>query len=362
MKNKLFLFLFLLFLTNIPAQKSYSKYLEAANLAAQKSNSDKFNENINLFKAAIDKEKVSTQNISKQDGEILSRALNFAIINKLDISKELSSLLLEFLNADIDIVRNKVSLAFLYQKGDIVAKDIERAITLFKEADKKGHSAAAFCLGYVYHYEKKDLNQARNWYLIAAYENHDKNAMLPLAMLYADNTVPFFDYKKSVLWIRKLLEVDPNNADAALHFGNLYESGFGVEQNYSIAKYWYEKSAANGNKLANTFLGILYFIGKGVSQNYDKAMEYYFKASQLNEPYAMHLLAHSYEKGTGVEQDISKAIYWYQKAVALNYLDSKNSLGTLYFKINRKSEAKLLFQDACNQGNKTACYNLDIVK
>lgn len=361
MQNRLIILFFFLVSNIVFAQKAFTKYLENALIYAEKKDSEKFNDNINLFKAATDKSKLSPSNLEKNETDLFTRALNIAIINKLNIAKELSSLIYEFLVSDPSNIRNKVSLAFILQKGEVIPKDLFRAIKLFKEADLAGHPKAAFSLGYLYQYDLNNLEEARKWYLLAAVEKKDKDAMLALASLYSLNT-SFQDFKKSFFWYTELLNIDTNNAIASLNLGVLYLNGTGVEQNLSKSTYWLEKAANNGNYLAYTFLGMIYFQGKLEKVDYEKAFEYYYKAAELQEPFAMHLLGYAFEKGQGVEQDINKAIYWYDKAVKLNYTDAKNSLGVIYYRIKKVDNARKLLSEACREGNASACSNLKLIK
>ena len=59
----------------------------------------------------------------------------------------------------------------------------------------------------------------------------------------------------------------------------LYERGEEIEQNYSKAIEYYEKTAQLGFSMSFSYLGILYEEWNGVEQNYAKSIEYYEKAS-----------------------------------------------------------------------------------
>ena len=59
----------------------------------------------------------------------------------------------------------------------------------------------------------------------------------------------------------------------------LYYKGQGVTQDYSKARAWYEKAAAQGNAIAQYNLGNFYNDGRGVPQDFAKAREWYEKAA-----------------------------------------------------------------------------------
>lgn len=65
-----------------------------------------------------------------------------------------------------------------------------------------------------------------------------------------------------------LLPAQQGDPQAQIFVGYLYETGQGVQQDYTRAALWYWKAAEQGNALAQYQLGNMYNLGKGVSQNY----------------------------------------------------------------------------------------------
>jgi hypothetical protein len=58
------------------------------------------------------------------------------------------------------------------------------------------------------------------------------------------------------------------NAEAQYFLGMMYaHGGWGVPQDYTMARGWYEKAAVQGYAMAQYNLGALYFYGQGVPQN-----------------------------------------------------------------------------------------------
>ena len=53
--------------------------------------------------------------------------------------------------------------------------------------------------------------------------------------------------------------------------GSLYYNGDVVERNLEKAKYWFEKSAEQGDSDAQVSLGSMYLYGEGVEQDLEKA-------------------------------------------------------------------------------------------
>ena len=62
----------------------------------------------------------------------------------------------------------------------------------------------------------------------------------------------------------------------------MYDKGYGVVQDYSKAKKYYELASEQNNQLANLFLGNLYYNGFGVNQDYLEAKIYYSFALQTD--------------------------------------------------------------------------------
>jgi uncharacterized protein len=93
------------------------------------------------------------------------------------------------------------------------------------------------------------------------------------------------DYATAERLLRPLAEQGDARAQAGL--GMMYETGFGVTQDYLAAAIWYRKAADQGNARAQYNLGILYERGNGVPQDYVQALKWYslsasrFGSSQL---------------------------------------------------------------------------------
>jgi TPR repeat protein len=77
------------------------------------------------------------------------------------------------------------------------------------------------------------------------------------------------DYGESEAVLREnLLPARQGDSQAQVFVGYLYETGQGVQQDFSQAAQWYWKAAEQGNPVAQFQLGNMYHLGKGVTQNY----------------------------------------------------------------------------------------------
>ncbi len=112
-------------------------------------------------------------------------------------------------------------------------------------------------------------------------------------------------------------EADSGKASSQCVMGECYGiSGLceGVPQNYTKAREWLEKAAAQGDAEAQYNLGIMYDNGQGVRQNYAKAREWYEKAAAQGNVEAQYNLGCLYNNGQGVRQNKATAKEWFGKA------------------------------------------------
>lgn len=111
--------------------------------------------------------------------------------------------------------------------------------------------------------------------------------------------------KEAVLNVLNLVKNDPNNYDLEddelqNDLGCFFNDGVCVERNVEFAKYWFAKSADQGNDLARSNLADIYRKGTdGTEVDLKKAFELY-KACGL--PYAHYRCGEFYEKGWGVDK------------------------------------------------------------
>ena len=61
--------------------------------------------------------------------------------------------------------------------------------------------------------------------------------------------------------------------DGQYYLGLMYFVGLGLNQDYTEASKWFEKSANQGNAKAQSNLGALYHFGKGINQDDKEAFK-----------------------------------------------------------------------------------------
>jgi TPR repeat protein len=174
----------------------------------------------------------------------------------------------------------------------------------------------------------------------------------------AEKAIESRDYATAISELQPL--VKEGNTDALNLMGQLYENGWGVDQDIALAEKLYDRGARvghigsvnslralknkayrielaglapqleAGNPSAQNRAGEMYEFGYGAKRDGVKAFELYKKAAEQGLIVAQHNLGRSYNFGTGVEQNFEEAERWYRIAARQGHTDSMFYLGTLY--------------------------------
>ena len=116
----------------------------------------------------------------------------------------------------------------------------------------------------------------------------------------------------------RLLRAAAEKGDATdqVYVGLWYLNGKeGYPKDPAEAAKWMRKSADQGNRDGQYWLGILYAKGMGVEKNPALAIELLTKAANQGEIHASFCLGEVFEKGLGGQpKDPKKAIEWYRKS------------------------------------------------
>lgn len=96
--------------------------------------------------------------------------------------------------------------------------------------------------------------------------------------------------------------------------GNLYNYGYGIETNPTLANAWYTRSAAAGFVMAQFALAYNQNKGIGTAVDLRAAVNNYQRAAEQGHPYAMNNLAVLLDRGWGEDHDRKQAFNWYMRA------------------------------------------------
>ena len=111
----------------------------------------------------------------------------------------------------------------------------------------------------------------------------------------------------------------------------MYAKGEGVDQNdaealkwlrlaalqgHPDALKWYQKTADEGNAIAQYNLGLMYAKGEGVDQNDAEALKWFRLAAEQGSAVAQYNLGIMYRDGRGIPQDYVQAYVWFSLAAS----------------------------------------------
>ncbi|KAI4326281.1 hypothetical protein MLD38_031610 [Melastoma candidum] len=95
--------------------------------------------------------------------------------------------------------------------------------------------------------------------------------------------------------------------------GYLYVKGYGVEKkNYTKAKEYFEKAAANEEAGGCYNLGVMYLKGIGVTRDVKLACKYFMIAANAGQPKAFYQLAKIFHTGIGLKKNSAMATLLYK--------------------------------------------------
>ena len=222
---------------------------------------------------------------------------------------------------------NDVLFEKLYQSGCNFAYCRKGECSNSKEdlqlAADRGFAPALYNMGKRYEFlcEEKDKNKAIEYYTKAAEQGYTV-AMHALRRLYKENTV------ESIKWLKKLAYY--GNTKEQCELGLEYYKGIIINKDISEAIYWLDKAAIKGDETAMFYLGEIYDQVEDY-QDICKAVYWYRKAAEAGDSDAQYNLAICYEHGDGVEKDFSKAVYWWKKAAANESFEAMRALAICHF-------------------------------
>ena len=128
--------------------------------------------------------------------------------------------------------------------------------------------------------------------------------------------------------LRELAEA--GNAEAQTEFGERFEDGRGVGQDYALAVSWFRRAAEQGYAPGQFALSFMYARGLGVAQDDVEAVRWERRAADQGHAPAQYNLGVSYRDGLGVGQDHGEAVRWFRRAAEQRHASGQNNLGRMY--------------------------------
>ena len=240
----------------------------------------------------------------------------------------------------------------------------EKAAEMYKRAIRTGHAMAQASLAYLYETGlgvPRDLNKAIEYYLLATKQGHAV-AQYNLGRIYQNGLIHGLqviqpDTQKAELFLQRAAT---QGIVAAYHqLGVLYYTlGMKIQRNPRLLKpeefgQWDKNKdkqiSSDENRLlqdahdhfllaakqnhgpAQHALGVMYSQGQGVTPNLAMSAHWLEKAVTHKLPDSIYNLAQLYENGIGVRLNLPRAFTLYRQAARLGHAPSQYNLGLFYY-------------------------------
>lgn len=211
-------------------------------------------------------------------------------------------------------------LGCLYQIGEYVTKNIDKAIYYFTKAVNLDAIYYSYNLGLIY----KEMNndQKAIEYLLIATKNEEnsKSAYNELGHLYLESYNIPHDFNRSIYYYSQAKE------KGLFSLGMIYLKGKYVEQDIKKAINYFEQSIKYNPDMVSSFyqLGAIYYEGKYVKRDINKAITYFssVKFNKISNCY----LGLIYFNGIDVKRDINKGIQYLTHSANDGYFPAQKSL------------------------------------
>ena len=251
-----------------------------------------------------------------------------------------------------------INLGLLYQNGDGVPRDWDKAAMWFQKAGDSGFADGYALVGSLYAQSPQpDFAQAANWAQKSAQAGSAYGAQT-LGWLYLRGKGVQRDPAMAERLYRDA--ADKGLTDAMYELGVMYKDGYGVQKNPGEAAKWFYEAGRRGHAYAQEELGWMSFTGSGVKRDDRTALGWFLPAAQAGLVRSQTAVATIYDEGQVVAKDPAKAVEWYRKAAAQNGIFAIYQLG-LHYRAGSgvdwsEAEAMRLLKKAGDQGSAEAQY------
>jgi TPR repeat protein len=213
-------------------------------------------------------------------------------------------------------------------------KDYEGAVKILRSEAGKGNAMAANALGEMYlagRGVKASPAEAQTWFQKAA-DASLPEGMFNLSSLLAHGAEGVEKNEAKAKFLTRAA-AEAGLADAQVRMGNAAENDAAAKpgtQDYSEARAWFEKAAAQNHPVG--LLALMRFADSGFGGPADlrKGAEYCRRAARAGSIVAMNEMGVRYQKGLGVPEDNVAAIGWFSLAAQHGQLAAFVNLGHCY--------------------------------
>ncbi|WP_400233729.1 ATP-binding cassette domain-containing protein [Methanomethylophilus alvi] len=223
---------------------------------------------------------------------------------------------------------NQDAIIRVYSKNNDMA---EKAIVRLKELAEKGNSRAIFAYADALNRgigTKQDHAEATKWFLKAAEEYEDINAMYILGLKYRDGIGIPKNTDEGLKWLSSSSEM--GNIRATIELANMYRRGIGVERNTTKCIEMYEKAAKMGDSNSMLQIATIYRDGQGVEKDAKRAQEWATLFAEYNRLKLENTLADILLRRYNSEEDRLESFMWFMDCAKNGYIDAEFQIGIMY--------------------------------
>lgn len=205
-------------------------------------------------------------------------------------------------------------MGVLYQKGQGVEADLNKAADFYSQAADKGNVGAQYSLGEIYLnglLGEADPDRGRYWMEKAAKQGKAE-AQHRMGLLAASETPP--DWLEAAEWFDKAAL--QGYADSQYNLGVLFAEGRGVEPNKIRAGEWFAKAAVKGHRDAALDYGIMAFRGDGVKKDEKVGAQWLLVSARRGNPVAQNRVALLFATGRVFTANPVEVVKWHTLAKA----------------------------------------------
>lgn len=268
------------------------------------------------------------------------------------------------IEADNGNASAQYALSNVYVKGMGIAENETLALRYLKMAVDKKYPAAQFTWGIILQKDivgiKTKMEEGHKYIQMAA-NNGLKKAYFALGRDFYLGLGTSINYTLARFYWEKTAKED--NSYALYWLGVIYDNGQDVQVNPAKAFEYFMRSAMLRNADAQAMVGKFYLYGRGVTKNEEKAFEWFMHSANNGSLEGNHWLAVCYNEGLGVERNPKEAFKRYTLSAEQGFAESQVRLGIHYMcgdDVAPKDVKKAMryFISSANQGNALAQYCL----
>jgi TPR repeat protein len=156
----------------------------------------------------------------------------------------------------------------------------------------------------------------------------------PSSHVSAAQEVKYIYEKMTAVW-QTLEQANAGHVPSMFNVGIKYMVGGEFDQDFELARMWFQQAANRQFAPALTNLGYLHVTGKGTPKDVQKACDCFLEAADLKEPVAMYNMGVLYQKGALVTKDPKLSLQWsetarqwYEKAAQLGHVKAQAKVKT----------------------------------